>query len=90
MPRLIVAFPAGNTGIGLWFQKTDKDVRFDVSGALDGVERGAMHGVAAMLESNAARLELRGVVLGSIRTLRVYVALGTNPPETERFRAVSE
>jgi hypothetical protein len=81
-PRLIVAFPAGNTGIGLWFDKPAAPVRFEVEGSVTGVERDRMRGVTAMLSADADRLEVRGAVLGSIRTLRDYAQLATQPPET--------
>jgi hypothetical protein len=83
-PRLIVAFPAGNTGVGVWFAKTAADVPFAVEGEVTGVERGdGMRGVAATLRAGADRLEVRGAVLGSIRTLRDYAILGTKPAQTE-------
>src|SRR5262245_28296976 len=34
-PRLIVAFPAGNTGAGLWFAPTKNPVKFVVDGPLE-------------------------------------------------------
>lgn len=84
LPRLIVAFPAGNTGIGLWFEKTAKPVKLDVAGGLDGVERkDGMRGVAATIECDAEKLQLRDGVLGSIRTLRDFAAGRPKPPETE-------
>jgi hypothetical protein len=83
-PRVIVAFPAGNTGVGVWFAKTGAPVKFAIDGDVTGVERGdGMRGVAAVLASDADRLEVRGAVLGSIRTLRDYAILGKKPAETE-------
>ncbi len=82
-PRLIVAFPAGNTGIGVWFDKVGVPVQFAVDGELAGVERAdRMRGVAALLTANTARLAVRGAVLGSIRTIRDFAHHGTAPPET--------
>lgn len=82
-PRLIVAFPAGNTGIGVWFEPTPSPVTFIVDGALEGVERpDGMRGVGAVLRADAPRLVVRGAVLGSIRTIRDYATLGKAPPET--------
>ena len=82
-PRLIVAFPAGNTGIGLWFQKVATPVRFEVDGHVDGLERpDGMRGVVALVTADTDRLEVRGAVLGSIRTVRDYARLEQAPAET--------
>jgi len=80
-PRLIVAFPADNSGIGVWFEKGARPVRLDVLGALKPVERrDGMRGVTARL-SASGEMRTRGVVLGSVRTLRDYVYTGAVPPE---------
>jgi hypothetical protein len=82
-PRLIVAFPAGNTGIALWFDKPAAPVKLDVDGPLSGVERDdGMRGISMTLVSTAERLEVRAAVLGSIRTIRDFVYLQKAPPET--------
>ncbi len=82
-PRLLVAFPAGNTGIGVWFEKVAKVTKFDVESGLVGVQRpDGMRGVQADLTAETSRLEVRSAVLGSIRTLRDFVYTSTQPPET--------
>src|SRR5215831_317530 len=35
-PRLVVAFPAGNTGVGVWFGKVAAPVAFAVDGRVEG------------------------------------------------------
>jgi hypothetical protein len=80
-PRLIVAFPAGNTGIGLWFEKGARPVELEAVGAPAAVERAdGMRGVTAHLSASGA-LRTRAVVLGSVRVLRDYVYTGSVPPE---------
>jgi hypothetical protein len=80
-PRLIVAFPAANSGIGLWFDKEPRAVELGVVGGLAAVERpDGMRGVTARLSASRA-LRTRGVVLGSVRVLRDYVYTGAVPPE---------
>ncbi|WP_437280974.1 hypothetical protein WME90_10570 [Sorangium sp. So ce375] len=76
-PRLIVAFPAGNMGIAVWFDALPAPVELSVEGDVSGVERververpGAMRGVSALLASTAPALRVHRVLLGSIRTLR--------------------
>jgi hypothetical protein len=81
-PRLLVGFPAGNTGVGVWFEKTDKVVKFDVDGGVVGVQHtDGMRGVEAVLTADTQRLVVRGAVLGSIRTLRDFVYTSSVPPE---------
>jgi len=83
-PRLIVAFPAGNTGAAVWFQPVTTPTKFEVTGGLQPMDQGnGLRGVAMQLVATGDRLEVRGAVLGSIRTIRDYQALGTKPPETE-------
>jgi hypothetical protein len=82
-PRLIVAFPAGNTGIGVWFDKTASAIKLDVDGKVDGVTRGNMHGIKATLTASTDKLAVKFAALGSIRTLRDYTYTGGKPPETE-------
>ncbi len=70
-PRLIVAFPAGNMGIAVWFDALPAPVELSVEGALSGVERpGGMRGVSALLASTAPALRVHRLVLGSVRTVR--------------------
>src|SRR5688572_12589177 len=50
-PRVLVAFPAGNSGVGLWFEHAQKPVRWTL-GSIDGVSRPdargrMMHGIVA-------------------------------------------
>ena len=74
-PRVLVAFPAGNSGAGLWFEPTDKPVRWSL-GQLTGqrrtVDGQAWNGIAADASVTADRLVLKDAVLGSIRMLRDY------------------
>ncbi|WP_437592149.1 hypothetical protein [Sorangium sp. So ce1000] len=70
-PRLIVAFPAGNMGIAVWFDSLPAPVELSVEGDVTGVEQpGGMLGVSALLASTAPALRVHRVLLGSIRTLR--------------------
>jgi hypothetical protein len=69
-PRLLVVFPAGNTGAGLWFEPQAEPVAITVEGALRGTDEGGMRGVSATLTLGAAELRVRDAVLGSVRALR--------------------
>jgi hypothetical protein len=78
-PRLILAFPAGNTGMGLWFESAGGPAGLGlVPGSLlaGEVRTDGMRGVTAHLRSDSARLDIGSAVLANIRTLRDYVTSG--------------
>jgi len=87
-PRIVVAFPAGNSGVGLWFEHVERPVTWKL---LDRpqpvVEKDAkgrlLYGIAAKAEimGAAAGLTIKQAVLSSVRVLRDYQALGTVPPQ---------
>lgn len=82
-PRVIAAFPAGNTGIGLWFEPVAEAVELRVGddadlaagGGLEGLLRkdSQLRGVRAVIESDATSLRLERAILANIRTLRDYI-----------------
>jgi hypothetical protein len=88
-PRIIVAFPAGNSGVGLWFAHTAQPVTWKLLGAPQPLlvkdERGrVLHGLSARVEAaGAAALDVKQAVLSSVRVLRDYQALGTFPAEVD-------
>jgi len=81
-PRIIFAFPAGNTGIGLWFEDVEESSRLFVAPEtkLTAVVRGdGMRGVSVKLQSTAKSLVVKRAVLGNIRILRDTIASGFKP-----------
>ncbi len=93
-PRLIVAFPAGNSGVGLWFERTPQPVSWRVDGAVQALhERDArgrsLHGIAAELVVDADRLVVGEAVLGSIRILRDFALSATQPDPVRTGPVVS-
>ncbi|WP_407351369.1 hypothetical protein [Luteimonas sp. R10] len=82
-PRLLAAFPAGNSGVGVWFEATAAPVRWTL-GEVEGIQRPdasgrLLHGIAAQASVDADRLVVRDAVLGSVRVLRDF-QLGTAYP----------
>src|SRR5580693_2416439 len=64
-PRILVAFPAGNTGVGLWFEPLGEPAALEIEGELVPLARDdGMRGVSATLVSDAPELRVRGAVLG--------------------------
>jgi hypothetical protein len=86
-PRILVAFPAGNSGVGLWFSHGNEPVSWTLIGRPQPLvikdERGRpLYGMSAEASvSGAADLSIKQAVLSSVRVLRDYQALGTFPAE---------
>ncbi len=85
-PRILVAFPAGNSGVGLWFQTTEASTDWKLVAPprpvtrLDGRKR-PLHGIEFEIETPAPELRVRGAVLSSVRVLRDYELQEKAPPE---------
>ncbi|HLQ13278.1 MAG TPA: hypothetical protein VK130_08535 [Steroidobacteraceae bacterium] len=86
-PRILVAFPAGNSGVGLWFSHAATPVTWTMLGrpqplALQDERGRRLYGITAEASvSGAAELLVKQAALSSVRVLRDYQALGTLPPE---------
>ena len=85
-PRILIAFPAGNSGVGLWFAKQSAPLSWTLLGAprivheKDGRGR-ALRGIEVKLITKAPSLEPRQAVLSSVRVLRDYASLGSLPAD---------
>ncbi len=85
-PRILVVFPAGNSGTGLWFAKPGAPVAWRVVTpprpltTTDGRRR-PLHGVVFEIESEASELRPRAAVLSSVRVLRDYELSAQAPAE---------
>ncbi|WP_325058519.1 hypothetical protein [Sphingomonas sp. EC-HK361] len=79
-PRILVAFPAGNSGVGLWFDRTAR-ATWRLDQPPQPLSRGALHGIGVTASIDAPRLVPRQAVLSSVRFLRDYQAVGTFPAE---------
>lgn len=74
-PRILVAFPAGNSGAGIWFEPTVTRVRWTlgpVTGQTQTVDGHPWHGIAAQASVTGDTLVIKDAVLGSVRVLRDY------------------
>ena len=93
-PRILVAFPAGNGGVGLWFASTPKPVAWTLVKppkaftALDEKSR-PLHGIEFEIETDASELHPRAAVLSSVRVLRDYELQGTAPAEVMSAARIS-
>ncbi len=83
-PRILVAFPAGNSGVALWFAPLAAPATWRLDQAplpttvVDARGR-PLYGIRAVATIDAPRLEVKQAVLSSVRIIRDYQALGTIP-----------
>jgi hypothetical protein len=85
-PRILVAFPAGNSGVGLWFDDTRQPVTWTLSAppkpiTVMDARRRPLHGIEFEITTQARELRPRAAVLSSIRVLRDFELLGDAPDE---------
>lgn len=85
-PRLLVAFPAGNSGAAIWFAPLAVPARWQVEqppvpiARADGQGR-MLHGVALRVAIATARLHPQQALATSVRYLRDYEAVGRFPAD---------
>src|SRR5450755_244949 len=86
-PRILIAFPAGNSGVGLWFSHGTQPVKWALQGrpqpliTKDARGRPLYGMTVEAIATGAADLRAKQAVLSSVRVLRDYQALGTFPAE---------
>lgn len=84
-PRVLVAFPAGNSGVGVWFEETVAPVRWtldEVKGERRREGGKPWNGIVASARVDAPRLVVKDAVLGSVRVLRDFQLGHAYPAET--------
>jgi hypothetical protein len=93
-PRIVVAFPAGNSGIGLWFSRSTQSVTWKLIGrpqpanGKDGQGRPLYGMTAEVTATGAQALAFKKAALSSVRVLRNYQADGTFPEEVAALPAM--
>ncbi|HEV2595012.1 MAG TPA: hypothetical protein VGU01_07420 [Sphingomicrobium sp.] len=94
-PRILVAFPAGNSGVGLWFADTKQDTSWTITRLPEPVtekdSKGRpLYGVVTEAIAATPSLAIREAVLSSVRVLRDFQALGTQPHVVEARQTVTK
>jgi hypothetical protein len=84
-PRFLVAFPAGNSGVALWFS-TDVPLNWspeiDIEAASETLPDGAQrHGIATELSAEGGPITVEQAVLSNVRVIRAYEYNEGVPPE---------
>lgn len=87
-PRILVAFPAGNSGVGLWFDHVAGPAEWRMPAPARAVSKTdakgrPLHGVVFTASIQTRRLTVKRALLTSVRVLRDYGALGTAPAEID-------
>jgi len=82
-PRILVAFPAGNSGVGLWFEPLARPATWRLeqpprAASAPGVA-GPQPAIVAVASIDAPRLRIKQAVLSSVRFLRDYQSVGRFP-----------
>ena len=85
-PRLLVVFPAGNSGTGLWFDDTAQPVSWSLDtppSALSAPDTHGrpLYGIGADVSVDTDTLTIRQGLLGNVRFLRDFNGGATIPPE---------
>jgi hypothetical protein len=84
-PRLVVAFPAGNSGTAVWFDALPGSLTWLPGAEIGAVRRelaeGNLRGVSAELQANGGPVTIRHAILSSVRVIRDYGYTGETPPE---------
>jgi hypothetical protein len=94
-PRILVAFPAGNSGIGLWFAHGTQSMTWKLIERPEPVVlkdgRGRpLYGIAMEISATGAdSLPFKQAALSSVRVLRNYQADGTFPQAVAAHPTVS-
>jgi hypothetical protein len=83
-PRILVAFPAGNSGVGLWFERLGIPAHWTLEQQPRPYEVAdrqgrVLNGIRMVARVTAPTLTVRQAVLSNVRFLRDYQAVGRFP-----------
>jgi hypothetical protein len=80
-PRILVAFPAGNSGVGLWFERIAKPASWRIEKSPAPVQANGLNGIVTIASLDTPSLSIKQAVLSNVRYLRDYQAVGHFPDE---------
>jgi hypothetical protein len=77
-PRLIVAFPPGNSGVSLWFKPLESEAYWSGIEKIRGLRQSnrdgePLHGIATEIIVDTAELTVDEAVLSNVRVIRNYL-----------------
>ncbi|HEU0065840.1 MAG TPA: hypothetical protein VFQ57_01230 [Sphingomonas sp.] len=86
-PRVLVAFPAGNSGVGLWFDPLARAATWRLEQAPRATTTPGIAGpqpaIVTVASIDAPQLRIKQAVLSSVRFLRDYQSVGRFPRELD-------
>jgi hypothetical protein len=93
-PRILVAFPAGDSGVGLWFDRTARPVTWTVVApphavVLPDSKGRPLRGIQTELAVDAPELRIRQAVLSPVRVLRDFQRQGMVPAQVRASAVVT-
>lgn len=94
-PRLVIAFPAGNSGAAVWFDAPSGAFAWSSDVAIDAAHRklpdgGELHGVTVELIASGGPVTVRQAITSSVRVIRDYEYSGEVPRELVATPQVSD
>ncbi len=93
-PRVVVAFPAGNSGAAIWFEAAaplswQPAVRIQAQSGGFG-ESAGWRGISAELAAQGGPIRIEQAILGSMRVIRDYQQTGSTAPEVSAAARVTD
>ncbi|WP_063534796.1 hypothetical protein [Burkholderia sp. MSMB1589WGS] len=93
-PRLLVVFPAGNSGAGLWFDDTPQPVNWSqdtpiAPATMQDASGRTLYGIGVDVSADVSSLSIRQALLSSVRFLRDYNGGATVPSDIVAQPSVS-
>jgi len=94
-PRLVIAFPAGNSGAALWFDAPAAALSWSPDISVDTARRefpdgSVLLGVSAEIGATGGPARLREAIVSSVRVIRDYEDTAELPPQLRVRPQVSE
>jgi hypothetical protein len=80
-PRIIVAFPAGNSGAAVWFDASSSPLLFQSDVAIEPAQSGTLRGVTVDLVATGGPIAVKQAILSNVRVIRSYQDSGAAPAE---------
>lgn len=92
-PRVVVAFPAGNSGVSLWFNALEQPMQWQEIQQISALQETnkreqLLYGIEAQLITSAKRLEVKQAVLSNVRVIRDYLHSGVVASEIKNALTV--
>ncbi len=92
--RLVIAFPAGNSGLALWFGERTA-LEWQPIVRIEAAERrlpagGMLRGVILEVVAKGGPVSVERAIVGSVRVIRDFEYSRTLPPEVETYRQLTD